>query len=103
MIPQLGQLGPNDQDLLIPLRLGEGKPLPYFHLRYLTIRSEIVLIRDQTGQINNLTGKYIMELSKPKHLQHYMNFFELDLRWFERHPQSNQLSSIVTDSIGVIC
>ena len=41
MIPQLGGLGPKYQDLFIPFHLGEGKTLPDFHLRDLTIRSEL--------------------------------------------------------------
>ena len=69
MIPQIGRLGPKSQDLVIPLRLGEGEPLSDFHLRYIAIRSELVLMRDQTGYIKNLTGKYIMLMSKMKHIQ----------------------------------
>ena len=102
MIPQLGGSGPKYQDLVIPFRLGEGEPLPYFHLRDLEIRSEIVLMRDQTGQIKNLTGKYIMELSKLKHLQCFMTSFDICFRRFERQPQSDQLSIIFTPSMEVI-
>ena len=40
-----------------------------------------------------------MELSKRKHLQHYMTFFELDFRRFECHPQSEQLYIIFTPSV----
>ena len=60
MSPQLGGLGPKSQDLLIPFCLGEGESLTYFHLRALEIKSELILMKDETGQINNLTGKYIM-------------------------------------------
>ena len=60
----------------IPFRLGEGEPLPYFHLRALAIRSELVLVRYQTGKINNITGKYIMELSNMKNIQHYITSIE---------------------------
>ena len=77
MSPQLGGLGPKSQDLVIHFRLGEGEPLPDFHLRALTIISELVLMRNKTGQINNPTEKYIMELSKLKYLQKYMTPFEL--------------------------
>ena len=96
MSPQLGGLGLKDQDLVIPFRLGEGEPLSDFHLRALAIRSEVVLMRDQTVQINNLTGKYIMELSKLKHLQRYTTSFELEFRRFERQPQSNHPSITFT-------
>ena len=75
--PRLGVLGPKDQDLVIPFHLGKGEHLSDFHLRALAIRSELVLIRDQTVQIKNLTGKYIMELSNMKHLQQYMTSFDL--------------------------
>ena len=75
--PRLGVLGPKDQDLVIPFHLGEGEHLSDFHLRALAIRSELVLIRDQTVHIKNLTGKYIMELSNMKHLQQYMTSFYL--------------------------
>ena len=62
MSPQLGGLELKAQDLVIPFHLGEGETLPEFHLRALTIRSELDLMQYQTGQINNLAGKYIMEL-----------------------------------------
>ena len=75
--PQLGGLGPKAQDIVIPLHLDEEELLSDFHLRALAIRSELVLTIYQTGQINNLTGKYIMELSKVKHLQRYMNSFDI--------------------------
>ena len=60
MIPQLGVSGPKSQDLAIPFFLGEVKYLPYFLLRALEIRSELVLMIYQAGKINNLRGKYIM-------------------------------------------
>ena len=82
------------QDLVISFCLGEGENIPQFHLRALQIRSEIFLLQDKTGQINNLTGKYIMEISKLKHLQWYTTNFELDDRNFERLPQRHQLSTI---------
>ena len=72
MIPQLKVLGPKAQDLVISLYLGEGESLPYFHLRSLAIRSELILTINQTGHIRNLTVKDTMELSKLKHLQCYM-------------------------------
>ena len=37
-------------------------------------------MQHKTVQINNLTVKYIMELSKLKHLQLYMAHFELNYR-----------------------
>ena len=60
MSPQLGVLGPKAQYLLISFFIGEVETLPLFHLRYLQIISVIFLSQDKTGQINNLTGKYIM-------------------------------------------
>ena len=51
MSPQLGGLGPKYQDLTIPFRLGEGEPITYFHLIAFEIRSELLLMRDQTGPI----------------------------------------------------
>ena len=77
MSPQLGGLVPKAQDLVIPFRLGEGETLSDFHLRSLTIKSEPLLTRYQTGIINNLTGKYITEISNLKHLQQYMTYVEL--------------------------
>ena len=62
MIPQLGGLGPKAQYLVIPSRLVEGEPFSDFHLRAHAIRIELVLMRYKTVKINNLTGKYIMEL-----------------------------------------
>ena len=69
MSPQLGVLGPKAQDFVTPFCLSEVEPISDFHLIALVIRSELVLIIIQTGNINNLIGKYIMELSKIKHLQ----------------------------------
>ena len=77
MSPQLGGLGPKYYDLLILFRLGEGGPTSDFQLRDLAIRSEIVFMIDQTGHINNITGKYTRKLSNMKHLQQFMNSFEL--------------------------
>ena len=59
-IPQLGVLWPKAQALLISFRLSEGETLPKSHVRDLQVRSEIFLLKDETGQINNLTSKYIM-------------------------------------------
>ena len=83
MSTQLGVIGSKAQDLVISFFIGEVETLPQFHLRALHIRSEIFLFQDKTGQINNLIGKYIMELSKLKHLQRYMNYYELDYIKFE--------------------
>ena len=81
--PQIGGLGPKYQDLVISFYRGEVENLPQFRLIYLQVRSDISLLQDESGQINNLTGKYIMELSKLKHLQRYMTTFELYYRKFE--------------------
>ena len=59
-------------------------------------------MRDKVGRLKNLTGKYIMELSNPKHLQRYMTYFDLDFREFERQPQSNQLLIMLTPSMELI-
>ena len=102
MIHQLGGLGPKSQDFLIPFCLVEGEPLTAFHLRSLAIISEIVSMRYQTLKINNLTGKYIMEMSKLKNLQRYMTYIEQDFIRFECQPQSNQPSIEFTPSMEVI-
>ena len=62
MSPQLGVLGYKDEDLVISFCLVERETLPQLHLRALQARSYIFLFQDETGQINNLTGKYIMEM-----------------------------------------
>ena len=62
MSTQLGGLGPKAEYLVMPFRLGEGEPLSDYYLRSLAIISELVLMKYQTGQINNITGKYIMEI-----------------------------------------
>ena len=43
-----------------------------------------------------------MELSNLKHLQRYMNSFEIDFKRFERKPQSDQRSIILTPSMELI-
>ena len=57
MNPQLELLGLKAQDLLVSFCIGEGRNIPQLHLRYLHIRSEIFLLQDETGKINNITGK----------------------------------------------
>ena len=57
MIPQLGRLEPKSQYLVTSFSLGEGENIPKLHLRALQIRSERLLLQDETGKINNLTGK----------------------------------------------
>ena len=74
---KIGVIGTKDQYLVISFCLCEGENLPQFHLRALHIRSKIFLLQYKTGKINNLTGKYIMELLKLKHIQHYMTNFKL--------------------------
>ena len=60
MSPQLGVVGPKAQYLVISFFLGKVETLPQFYLNSPQIRREIFLLRYETGQINNLTGKYIM-------------------------------------------
>ena len=82
MNPQIRGLVPKAQDLVIPFCRGEVEYLPDFHLGSIAIKSELILIIYQTGHINNLTERYITEMSELKHLQSYMNSFELDFRGF---------------------
>ena len=53
----------------------------------------------QIGQIEKPTGKYIMELSKLKHIQIYTTPFELDYRKFEHLPQIQKISTTFTPTI----
>ena len=48
-------------------------------------------MKDKKGHSNNLTGKYIMEMSKLKYIQRYMTSFDIYFRLFERLPQSDRL------------
>ena len=59
-------------------------------------------MRDKKGQINNLTGKYIMEMSKLKHIQRYMTSFEIPFKLFEWQPQIDQLKHTFIHSIELI-
>ena len=99
IIPQLGGLETKYQDLVISFQLDEGETIPKFYLRALQIKSENFLLKYKIGKINNLMGKYILELSKLKQLQQYMNTFELDYNVFERLPQINQLYNAFTYGI----
>ena len=67
--PQIGGLGPKAKYLVISFFLNEGETLLKLNRIDLQIRSEIFLLKDETGHINNLTGKYIMTISKLKHIQ----------------------------------
>ena len=69
LIPQLGLLRPKYQYLVISFPLGEGETITQFHIKALQIINEIFLLQYETGKIDNLTGKYIIELSKLKHPQ----------------------------------
>ena len=88
---QLGGIGLKPQDLVTPFQLICGESIPDFHMLALHSISKIYPLNDNTAQKNNLTSKYIMELSKLKHLQRYMNYFEMDYIKFERKPQIHQL------------
>ena len=57
MSSQLIGLGTKSQGFLISFSLDEMEPRPDFHRRALTIKSELVLIRDKTGKIKKVTGK----------------------------------------------
>ena len=93
IIPQLGGLGPKFRYLVISFCHGEGENLSQFHLRALKARSVFFLLKDETGKINNLTDKYIMELSKLKYIKCYITIFEPEYRNFEQLPQRYQLST----------
>ena len=67
--PQLGGIEPKDQNLVISSQPGEIETLQQFHLRSLHIRIKNFLLQDEIGQINNLAGKNIMEISKLKNIQ----------------------------------
>ena len=69
MSSQFGGIAPKYQDLVISFILGVGENIPQFHLRDIQIRSEIFLLQDETVEINNLKGKYIIQMSKMKHLK----------------------------------
>ena len=51
------------------------------------------MLNGETLQTNDLTGVYIIEISKLKHLKRYMNIFEIEYIHFERKPQRHQLST----------
>ena len=59
------------------------------------MRTENLLLEDETVQINNLTGKYTTNLSKFKHLKKYTTIFGLYYTKFERLTQRHQLSTIL--------
>ena len=80
MIPQNGNLWTKYQDLVIPFCFIERKTVPQLYIRALQEISETLLLNYKTGQTNILTGKYIMYLSKLKHIQSYKNKFELEYK-----------------------
>ena len=57
MMTQIGLLGTKAQDLVIYFHLGEGENISQFQIRALQAQSENVLLKYETGQINNPTGK----------------------------------------------
>ena len=79
---QIRGLGTKYQDLVISFRLGEGETPPQFHIISFQARIKKILFKDETGKINNIIGKYIMELLKLKHLECYIATFELNYRNF---------------------
>ena len=83
MSPQPGGLGTKAQDIVIKFCLEKEENHLKLHLRALKSRRKIYLFNDEKVQTNNLTYKYITDLSKLKHLQCYMNKFELEYRKFE--------------------
>ena len=75
MSTEIGGIGPKSQDLVIYFHLVKVETLPQLHFRYLQSRSNLFLLNNETGQINNLTGKYIMKITKLKQLKCYMTKF----------------------------
>ena len=67
--PQLGGIGFRSQEILISFFLGERDTLPQLKFRDIQSRSGNFLMNYKTRQINTLTGKYIIELSKLKHIK----------------------------------
>ena len=70
-----------------------GKPYNNSTLDLFNQEALFFLLSGGTGQTNNITGKYIMEPSKLKHLQLYMTTFELEYRKFERNSQRQKPST----------
>ena len=99
---QLGVLGLKYQHLTISFEFSEVETIPRFHLRTLHIRSETFLLQNEIAQINDLTSKYIRELSKFKHIQRYMTAFDLDFRMCGRLPQRHRLFTILHSTIEAI-
>ena len=56
-------------------------------------------MQDETRQINNLKNKYIMELSKLKHLQFHITNFELEYIKFKWVPKIYQISTTFQSTI----
>ena len=88
----LDYLEPNIKTLWYNFALVKGE---LYHNYTLDIfRPEnIFLFNDETGQVKNHKGKYIMELSKLKRLQCYINTFELKYIKSECNPQRHQFST----------
>ena len=90
--PQFGGLGTKSQEFVVSFFPGQGKTLSQFRLRDIHPQNENHPFKYDTGQ-KKTTCKYIMELSKFKHLQCYMTKFEPDYRKFKQLPQRHQLTT----------
>ena len=67
---------PKSQDLVAPFKILKSESLPDFYMYDIQSRSNICLLSYNIYQKNFLTHKYIIKLSKIKHLQRYMTYFE---------------------------
>ena len=90
--PQIVSIRPKDYELVTSFQLIESELPPDLHLRALQSRSKIYLLNDNKCQKKNIAGIYIMEISKIKHLQHYMTYFEIYCITLGSNPQIYQLS-----------
>ena len=95
MCPHLGWLGTKSQDLVISFCLGEGGTVLQIKLIDIQEIGEMFLLNDKTWQIKNITGKFITELTKLKHIKFYMTTFGLHHGKFQINPQIHQLSTTV--------
>ena len=82
LVINLEDLDPNIKTFLFQFDLEKRKP-PHNSTLYIFNQEANFSVKWWNETKNDLTGKYIMELSKLKQLQRYMNKFELEYREFE--------------------
>ena len=84
MITQFGELFTKAQDPVIFFLFREGETILHLHHRYLQDQCKMFIFKNKIRHKKYLTGKYITEIPRFKHINYNITIFELTYRNFEQ-------------------